>query len=112
MSEYIDVSEATAIIEDKQKELCPTGRWSRNAVYGTDRETFDMWQEILDRLNSIEPADVAPVVHGRWVKTYEDCDLCHECSLCGQSALLDGNEKEVLSPWCPNCGKKMDGDRR
>lgn len=48
------------------------------------------------------------VVHGRWIKTYEDCDLCHECSLCEKSALLDGNEREVLSPWCPNCGAKMD----
>lgn len=53
-------------------------------------------------------AEVAPMVHGRWIRTYEDCDLCHKCSLCGKSALLDGNEKEVLSPWCPHCGAKMD----
>lgn len=68
-------------------------------------------QDAIETLSSPEytpAADVAPVVHGRWIKTYEDCDLCHECSLCGKPALLDGNEKEVLSPWCPHCGVKMD----
>lgn len=108
MPEYIDVSEATSIIEKKQKELCPTGRWSRNAVYGTDRETFDMWQEIIDCLNSTEPADVAPVVHGRWEPCFEDWRKeidGDRCSACGFEHY--GNCISNYN-YCPNCGAKMD----
>lgn len=68
----------------------------------------ELIQSAITGIERLPATDVAPVVHGRWIRTYEDCDLCHECSLCGKPALLDGNEKEVLSPWCPNCGAKMD----
>ncbi len=91
MPEYIE--------KEKLKEaFCPYS----DTNYAQDMET------ILRIVDELPAADVAPVVHGRWIKTYEDCDLCHECSLCEKSALLDGNEREVLSPWCPNCGAKMD----
>lgn len=50
MSEYIARDAAIAIIEEKQKELCPVGRYSRHYVYGTDRERFDARQEIIDAL--------------------------------------------------------------
>lgn len=74
----------------------------------TDTVGFPGHLTIKQIVSRVPTADVAPVVHGRWIKTYEDCDLCHECSLCGKPALLDGNEKEVLSPYCPHCGAKMD----
>lgn len=111
MPEYIDVSEATSIIEEKQKELCPTGRWSRNAVYGTDRETFDMWQEIIDCLNSIEPADVAPVAHGRWV--IRDIETISQRGRKIKSRLLicsccERSNGRAPKAYCPNCGAKMD----
>lgn len=57
------------------------------------------------------PADVAPVVHGRWEHSrYEDCSEQFElvkCSQCNHEAyamafyVRDGN-------YCPNCGAKMD----
>lgn len=57
MAECIKREAAVALIEERQKELCPAGRWSRHAVYGTDREKFDAWQEIIDALNSIPTVD-------------------------------------------------------
>ena len=98
---YIEKDEALAIIENRQRELCPMGRYSRNAVYGSDREAFDNWQEILDEIEAIPSADVASVRHGRWVK--QDDYSC--CSGCGQSIA------DECVPWfkfCPNCGAIMD----
>ena len=62
MAEYIVREAAIAVIEEKQKELCPVGMYSRHAVYGSDREKFDAWQEIIDTLEAIPAADVRPVV--------------------------------------------------
>lgn len=38
MSRPINVDKVIEIIETKQKELCPVGRYGRNYVYGSDRE--------------------------------------------------------------------------
>ena len=62
MDEHIKREAAIAIIEEKQKELCPVGRYGRGYVYGSDREKYDAWDEIIDALENIPSADVAPVV--------------------------------------------------
>lgn len=62
MAEYIDRDVAVALIEARQKELCPVGRYGRGYVYGSDREKYDAWDEIIDALENITAADVAPVV--------------------------------------------------
>ena len=63
-------------------------------------------------IEALPAADVAPVVHGRWIHSrYEDCSEQFElvkCSQCNHEAYAmaiyvhDGN-------YCPNCGAKMDG---
>lgn len=86
MAEHIEREAAIAIIEEKQKELCPVGRYGRGYVYGSDREKYDAWDEIIDALENIPAADVAPVVHGRWIhdgrRIESGIDWCH-CSECG-----------------------------
>lgn len=62
MGEYIKLEDAVAIIEEKQKELCPVGRYGRGYVYGSDRDKYDAWDEIIDALKNIPSADVVPVV--------------------------------------------------
>lgn len=107
MDEYIYKDEAFAIIENKQREICPMGRYSRNAVYGSDREAFDNWQEILDEIEAIQPADVAPVRHGRWEPGNPICPVC------GGDKFKD-LDADIWCDWqpdfCPNCGAKMDGE--
>lgn len=61
MAECIEREAAVALIEERQKELCPVGRWSRHELYGTDREKFDAWQEIIDAMNGIPNVDVVVV---------------------------------------------------
>ena len=62
MAEYIKLEDAIAIIEEKQKELCPVGRYGRGYVYGSGRDKYDAWDEIIDALENVSNADVAPVV--------------------------------------------------
>lgn len=69
-------------------------------------------RRVLNDRNLIPAADVAPVVHGRWMHSrYEDCSEQFKrvkCSQCDQEAyamafyVVDGH-------YCPNCGAKMDG---
>lgn len=59
-------------------------------------------KEVID---SIPAADVAPVVHGRWVTHYRSGTTVAEgyVSTCCD---MWNNRK---SDYCPNCGAKMDG---
>ena len=57
-------------------------------------------------LKSIPAADVAPVIHGRWIEQEKyNFGTMYDCSICGDRILDNGH------PWnyCPNCGCRMDG---
>lgn len=67
---------------------------------------------IASEILSLPAADVAPVVHGKWVhsrydRSSEQFDVV-KCSRCGLEAyamayhVRDGN-------YCPRCGARMDG---
>lgn len=105
MAEYIEREAVISVIEEKQKELCPVGMYSRHAVYGSDREKFDAWQEIIDTLEAIPAADVCPVVRGKWKEDWETG--CSECSACGESYLWEDYDGVGEWNYCPNCGADM-----
>ena len=95
------------MIEEKQKELCPVGRYNRHYVYGFDREKYDSWDEIIDQLENIETEDVALVVHGKWKHVvHAVVDTTGNCSACKNEAVW----RTRNSPYkiCPHCGAKMD----
>ena len=106
MAEYIKLEDAIAVIEEKQKELCPVGRYGRGYVYGIDREKYDSWDEIIDALENISAADVAPVVYGRWAHLGGD-EWC--CSACGFVITTEGSWDKPTKKYCEDCGAKMDG---
>ena len=58
---------------------------------------------------SAPAADVAPVVHGRWIYKGEYA-VCTECG--GRSGTqYDGVEPiPLMTQFCPNCGAKTDGE--
>lgn len=60
---------------------------------------------IMHDIKALPAADVAPVVHSRWIKTEDGA----ECENCGREAVYQivGNHWEY-EPWCPHCGAKMD----
>ena len=54
--------------------------------------------------------ELVPVVHGRWEVEIDHDEFWgdmeyYKCSLCGNLELRD---KET--PYCPNCGARMDGE--
>ena len=61
------------------------------------------WQfQMLLRLPS---ADVAPVIHSRWIKTADGA----ECENCGREAVYQVvDDHWEYEPWCPHCGARMD----
>ncbi len=60
----------------------------------------------LYKIRNFPAADVAPVVHGEWITT----DGISRCSECGYIPAYDSTIDDLFySPYCPNCGAKMDG---
>ncbi len=57
-------------------------------------------------LRNVPAADVAPVVHGRWI---EDHDYL-KCPECGVMVKWDFTFFDIGNwNYCPNCGAMMDG---
>ena len=55
-------------------------------------------------ITELPAADVAEVVHGRWIWNEEgeiDWEQFYRCSNCGNKEYWESN-------FCPNCGAKMD----
>lgn len=83
----------------------------REAVIDLITRRYENPEICTQEINSIPTADVAPVVHARWIHSrYEDCSEQFElvkCSQCNHEAyamafyVRGGN-------YCPNCGAKMD----
>ena len=75
--------------------------------YGTNK--FGMLDEDIRAFIKAQPAaDVAPVVHGRWIDAYPDIEpnpmfMYGICSECGFEQGLSKYLK-----YCPDCGAKMD----
>lgn len=61
----------------------------------TVRETIET---VKKHINAMPSADVALVVHGKWIKGPLN-PYCSECFV----------ECRDETPFCPNCGAKMDG---
>lgn len=84
----------------------------REAVIDLITRRYENPEICTQEINSIPAADVAPVVHARWIHSrYEDCSEQFElvkCSQCNHEAyamafyVRGGN-------YCPACGAKMDG---
>ena len=56
----------------------------------------------LEKIRKMPAADVAPVVHGRWLNTeHLDGHMYGECSECHKIRIID--------EYCSHCGARMDG---
>lgn len=72
-------------------------------------------EDVICEVDAQTAADVAPVVHGRWIHSrYEDCSEQFElvkCSQCNHEAYAMAIYVHAGN-YCPNCGAKMDGERK
>lgn len=60
-------------------------------------------EDAADCIRYMDAADVAPVVHGRWLcgDYYDIGDVCSECD-------WDSQMTHPSYRYCPNCGARMD----
>lgn len=65
-------------------------------------------ETVLEYAENLPAADVAPVVHGRWVLLDECSNEGVYCSACHKKVYKKcyANQK-IKSKFCPNCGAKM-----
>lgn len=67
-----------------------------NNAYWAARDMFD---DVMTVIEDATPADVAPVVHGKWLNNFGN--YYRMCSVCAGVGYGSFN-------FCPNCGAKMD----
>lgn len=111
MDEYITKEAAIQAFEWSEADVIED--YGDGCNFGFSRDS------IKGAINAIPAVDVAPVVHGRWVKKWDLYDkgfyisrkVWYECSNCGikTNHKDESFEIEVGYNYCPNCGAKMDG---
>ena len=75
-----------------------------NREYRKEKGTIQDAIKMISYPEYTPAADVAPVVHGVWVCVNKiDPISGYRCSKCRRRVGFD------LTPYCPNCGAKMDG---
>ena len=86
-----------AAIEEIDKWLDTVG----TALVG---KGLSYYGELIGCIEDARAANVAEVVHGRWIWNEEgeiDWEQFYRCSNCGDKEYWESN-------FCPNCGAKMD----
>lgn len=65
-----------------------------------------------EEFNDFPAADVAPVVHGRWLKPHWALGRQRVCSVCHNTVQMPSFDSGEYAeyPGCPWCLAKMDGD--
>lgn len=113
MAEYIDREAFKKSVEEHYCKPCRAEEKDHNGCWCRACWVDDM----LDEVDCFRPADVAPVVHGRWddipnaymsvvSKTGTYHGNATNCSVC-----LEVNPNAFKTNYCPNCGAKMDKER-
>ena len=79
---------------------------AKSYIYGQFVDRFPQFtlHAIIEGVDDIEPADVAPVVHAHWrlvSLNLWDCTNCHY--------VVDRWDRKTL--YCPDCGARMDGEK-
>lgn len=101
MAEYIDRGTFKESVEERYCKPCKAEGKDHNRCWCRACWVDDM----LDEVDCFQPADVAPVVHGRW----RYFGFLLECQSCGEIYSRHGGNAGKLWNFCPNCGAKMDG---
>jgi rubrerythrin len=101
MSRYIDLDKAIPIAIQAVVDVVGHGISQVDAV------------RIAERFEDAPTADAVEVRHGHWIEhtakpdwLEDDVEVFYNCSECGSS------HWSIIPPYCPNCGAKMDGERR
>lgn len=95
MSEYVDKIEVLKRVE------------KYSLIHGSSEGHYSGVADCIgEEVEDIPPADIAPVIHARWIDNgrggYAHAYFCSNCGW------LDGYPIEDRFNYCPCCGAKMD----
>ena len=109
MSEYIDKSEAVG--EGYLQDWYISSVSEDDEPVWTEAHIEELAKDFIVIPKDTPAAEVAPVVHGRWIRFKEpdsETGYIHmRCSVC--SAYWSDPSHADHFRYCPNCGAKMDG---
>ena len=83
------------VIDPWKKKRSLVERWVRNNGY-------DILITLVKHFPTVEAVEV---VHGHWIQSEPGYKICSHCS--ADVAIFSGHRN-----YCPNCGAKMDGERK
>ena len=123
MAEYIEKTEELILAVNAGARVIENTKRYHGASYCIDVFSADHKEipylkaaEVLRGFDEIPAADVAPVVHGRWIRTDDqefilgdfECSVCEhlECDI--DTRYLTPGENCLF--YCSNCGAKMDAE--
>ena len=93
-------------------EIPYTMLYEENFLEGTGFEAQVVWKSDIDNIPTV---DAVPARHGRWVGINYDGYSDEfpffdewKCSECGCTV----EDEEPAWKYCPNCGARMDGERK
>lgn len=99
MSDYIEREAALAY--PIRKDKCDRKHANEHFIFGIE--------SVIEFVENLPTADVAPVRHGRWMTT--DAYPHHlYCSVCYKTYAKNAkwvNELDLPTNYCPNCGARM-----
>ncbi len=86
----------------------------RTNPYGKPTIDYESGVKVLNLIKQEPAADVVEVRHGHWIDkpTGRYMHMGSWCSVCGEKSGIGGIESNRHKPYCPNCGAKMDGERK
>lgn len=95
MAEYV---EREAIMEFPiRKDHCDKEHANEHFIFGIE--------SVLEYVENLPAADVAPVVHGRWIEKKSAVGRYFECSNCGAH---ENKHTAIKGYYCWRCGAKME----
>ena len=94
MAEYV---EREAIMEFPiRKDHCDKEHANEHFIFGVE--------SVLEYVENLPSANVAPVVHGRWIEKKSAVGRYFECSNCGAH---ENKHTAIKGYYCWRCGAKM-----
>ena len=78
-------------------------------IYSTVGGVFVDAYRVQDAIKTLPASDVVEVKHGEWHLLYNCANEGVYCSVCHKKVYkTDYANQKIKSPFCPNCGAKMD----
>lgn len=100
----IDANKAQAVLLNMAEHLVEAGNPEMGGAVGYAAEVIGKQKTV----------DAVEVVHGRWIPLeydgYADGNPVWDLWECSECREEHSGDEDTLTPYCPNCGAKMDGE--